>query len=83
MSDALAATHFDAETSHRLATGQTHPRPPAPLPACYLQQSPRREDVDEVDFQLLLNSDLGVVIVEDNKLAAAQQMITELKGEMV
>ncbi len=42
-----------------------------------------REDVDEVDFQLLLNSDIGVVLVEDNKLVEAQQIINELKGEMV
>jgi hypothetical protein len=39
--------------------------------------------VDEIDFQLLLNSDIGVVIVEDNKLETARQIITELKGETV
>lgn len=41
-----------------------------------------REDDLETDFQLLLESDLGIVIVEDGKLAEAQQMISELKGEI-
>jgi hypothetical protein len=40
-----------------------------------------REDDFETDFQLLLESDIGVVIVEDDKLAEAQQIIAELKGE--
>jgi len=39
-----------------------------------------RQDVDEVDFQLLLDSDIGVVIVEDDKLEAARQILAELKG---
>jgi hypothetical protein len=38
--------------------------------------------VDEFDFQLLLESDIGVVIVEDEKLEDARQIIAELKGEM-
>ena len=37
----------------------------------------------ETDFQLLLESDIGVVIVEDNKLVEAQRIITQLKGETV
>jgi hypothetical protein len=41
-----------------------------------------RTDVDEFDFQLLLESDIGVVIVEDEKLEDARQIIAELKGEM-
>lgn len=40
-----------------------------------------REDDFETDFQLLLESDIGVVIVEDDKLAQAQQIIAQLKGE--
>ncbi len=40
-----------------------------------------RNDVDEIDFQLLLQSDIGVVIVEENKLEVARQILTELKGE--
>jgi hypothetical protein len=40
-----------------------------------------REDDLETDFQLLLESDVGVVIVEDDKLEVARQIIAELKGE--
>ncbi len=40
-----------------------------------------REDDLETDFQLLLESDIGVVIVEDNKLVEAQQIMAELKEE--
>jgi hypothetical protein len=40
-----------------------------------------RDDVEEEDFQLLLYSDLGVVLVEDDKLEDAQRVIAELKGE--
>jgi hypothetical protein len=40
-----------------------------------------RQDIDETDFQLLLESDIGVVIVEDDRIEAARQIITELKGE--
>jgi hypothetical protein len=39
-----------------------------------------RDDDFETDLQLLLESDIGVVIVEDNRLEAAEQLITELKG---
>jgi hypothetical protein len=42
-----------------------------------------RADDLETDFQLLLESDIGVVMVEDNKLVEAQQMMTELKRERV
>ncbi|NIU60214.1 MAG: hypothetical protein GWN67_28840 [Phycisphaerae bacterium] len=40
-----------------------------------------RRDVEEKDFQLLLNSDLGVVIVEDERLERAREILAELKGE--
>ena len=40
-----------------------------------------RVDDLETDFQLLLESDIGVVIVEDDKLVKAQQMIAGLKEE--
>jgi len=40
-----------------------------------------RRDVEEKDFQLLLNSDFGVVIVEDDQLERARQILAELKGE--
>jgi hypothetical protein len=40
-----------------------------------------RLDVDEVDLQLLLSSDIGVVIIEDDKLDEARRIINELKGE--
>jgi hypothetical protein len=40
-----------------------------------------RDDDEETDFQLLLDSDLGVVIVEDDKLEDARRIIAELKGE--
>jgi hypothetical protein len=39
-----------------------------------------RDDDFETDLQLLLESDIGVVIVEDNRLEVAEQLITELKG---
>jgi hypothetical protein len=39
-----------------------------------------RDDEAE-DFQLLLASDIGVVIVEDDRLEAARRIIAELKGE--
>ena len=38
-------------------------------------------DDEEEDFQLLLESDIGVVIVEDSRLEAAQSILAELKGE--
>jgi len=38
--------------------------------------------VTEKDFQLLLESDIGVVIVEDDRIEEALQIITELKGEV-
>jgi len=41
-----------------------------------------RDDDEEVDLQLLLYSDVGVVIIEDDKLAVARQIIAELKGEI-
>ena len=40
-----------------------------------------RRDVEEKDFQLLLHSDLDVVIVEDDQLERARQILAELKGE--
>jgi hypothetical protein len=40
-----------------------------------------REDALETDLQLLLESDIGVVIVEDDKLEDARRIIAELKGE--
>jgi hypothetical protein len=42
-----------------------------------------RQDIDEIDFQLLLESEIGVVIVEDDRLETARQIITELKGETI
>jgi hypothetical protein len=39
-----------------------------------------REDALETDLELLLESDIGVVIVEDNRLAEAEQALAELKG---
>ena len=39
-----------------------------------------RTDVDEVDFQLFLQSNIGVVIVEEDKLEEARQIMAELKG---
>ena len=42
-----------------------------------------REDEQEEDLQLLLSSNVGVVIIEDDKLTAARQIIAELKGEPV
>jgi hypothetical protein len=40
-----------------------------------------RDDEEEVDLQLLLSSEVGIVIIEDDKLAAARQIMTELRGE--
>lgn len=40
-----------------------------------------RDDDEEEDLQLLLDSDVGIVIIEDEKLEAARQIIAELKGE--
>lgn len=40
-----------------------------------------REDDDEEDFQLLLDSDIGVFIVEASRLEEAQKAIDELKGD--
>lgn len=39
-----------------------------------------REDALETDLEFLLESDIGVVIVEDNRLAEAEQILAELKG---
>ncbi len=40
-----------------------------------------RDDEQEEDLQLLLSSDVGVVIIEDDKLEAARQIIADLRGE--
>ena len=40
-----------------------------------------RSDALARDFQLLLESDIGVVIVEDGRLEDARWVIAELKGE--
>lgn len=40
-----------------------------------------RDDELEEDLQLLLSSSVGAVIIEDNKLVAARQIIAELRGE--
>ena len=40
-----------------------------------------RDDDLEKDFQLLLDSEIGVVIVENEKLENARKIIAELKGE--
>lgn len=40
-----------------------------------------RADEQEEDLQLLLSSNVGVVIIEDDKLTAARQIIAELKGQ--
>lgn len=40
-----------------------------------------RSDVYEFDLELLLSSDIGVVIIEDDRLDEARQIISELKGE--
>lgn len=45
-----------------------------------LLKANRKDDL-ETDFQLLLESDIGVVIVEDDKLEEARRIIAELKGE--
>lgn len=42
-----------------------------------------RSDDFETDLQLLLESDVGVVIIEDDKLDAARQIISELKRETI
>lgn len=40
-----------------------------------------RDDAAEVDLQLFLDSDVGVFILEDDQLAAAKQLLEELKGK--
>lgn len=40
-----------------------------------------RDDEEEEDLQLLLSSEVGIVIIEDDKLEAARQVMTELRGE--
>ncbi len=40
-----------------------------------------RDDDEEVNLQLLLGSDVGIVIIEDDKLESARQVIAMLKGE--
>lgn len=40
-----------------------------------------RDDDEEEDLQLLLTSDLGVVIIEDDRLNEARRIIAALKGE--
>lgn len=42
-----------------------------------------RADDLETDFQLLLESDIGVVLVEDEKLEDARRIMAELKGDTV
>jgi hypothetical protein len=41
-----------------------------------------RDDEAEIDLQLLLESDVGVFILEDDKVEAARNILAELKGEM-
>ena len=40
-----------------------------------------RDDEAEIDLQLLLESDVGVFIIEDDKVEAARNILAELKGE--
>lgn len=40
-----------------------------------------RDDEAEIDLQLLLESDVGVFILEDDKVEAARKILAELKGE--
>jgi len=40
-----------------------------------------RHDETERDFQWLLTSEIGVVLVEEERVAQARQIIHELKGE--
>ncbi len=40
-----------------------------------------RDDDEEEALQFLLYSDVGIVIVEDDRLEAARQIIDELRGE--
>ena len=40
-----------------------------------------RDDDEETDFQLLIESDIGIILVEDEKLEAAKRIITTLRGE--
>jgi hypothetical protein len=40
-----------------------------------------RDDDEEEDLQFLLYSDVGIVIVEDDELEAAREIIDELRGE--
>jgi hypothetical protein len=42
-----------------------------------------RHDERETDFQLLLESDIGVFIVEEEKLETARKILAQLKGEVV
>ena len=42
-----------------------------------------RDDEAEVDLQLFLDSDVGVFILEDDKIAAARQLLEELKGQTI
>jgi hypothetical protein len=40
-----------------------------------------RDDEAEIDLQLLLESDVGVFILEESKIEAARKILAELKGE--
>lgn len=40
-----------------------------------------RDDEAEIDLQLFLESDVGVFILEDDKVEAARKILAELKGE--
>lgn len=40
-----------------------------------------RDDETEIDLQLLLESDVGIFIIEDDKVEAARRILAELKGE--
>jgi hypothetical protein len=60
--------------------------PRSPLQTVFSNRHPpllkvNRDDDEETDFQLLLESDIGVVLVEDDKLEDARRVIAELKGE--
>ena len=41
-----------------------------------------RHDVEEKDLQLLIGSDYGIVIIENQKLEDARRILAELKGEL-
>jgi hypothetical protein len=45
-----------------------------------IHQVSRADDL-ETDFQLLLESDVRVVIVEDDKFEDARRIMAELKGD--